>query len=239
MTMVNTKDMTPLKVLLGDILHHEDGEMECVSHLPEHLMQLTGSPTLIDEEAVEGKDYSLRNGDVVIASICCNTLNPSVMIGAGLLAQKAVALGLIIKPWVKTSLAPGSQMVTDYLEALGFQESLSKLGFEWIDYSCNTFDNSELLLPGIEAAVEKGDLTVAAVLSDNQDFEGRIHRSVKASYLASPLLVVAYAIAGTVKKDLSKELLAYGSNGQPVYLKDIWPTPQEIHSAIQSAIQLR
>jgi aconitate hydratase len=211
-----------------------------LSQVPASLLQLTGAPTLMDEETVANTDYSLRNGDVVIAAItsCTNTSNPSVMIGAGLLAQKAVVLGLTIKPWVKTSLAPGSQVVTDYLEAAGLQEPLNKLGFELIGYGCTTcIGNSGPLLPGIEASIDKGDLTVAAVLSGNRNFEGRIHRSVKASYLASPMLVVAYAIAGTVKKDLSKEPLAYGSNGQPVYLKDIWPTPQEIQSAIQQHLK--
>jgi aconitate hydratase len=211
-----------------------------LSQLPASFTQLAGPPTLMDEEMVGGGDYSLRNGDVVIAAItsCTNTSNPTVMIGAGLLAQKAVALGLTVKPWVKTSLAPGSQVVTDYLEAAGLQEPLNTLGFELIGYGCTTcIGNSGPLLLGVEAAVEKGDLTVAAVLSGNRNFEGRIHRAVKGSYLASPLLVVAYAIAGTVKKDLSKEPLAYGSNGQPVYLKDIWPSPKEIQAAIKKYLK--
>ena len=228
--------MFSLKVLSESLLCHEDGKMEYLSQVPDSLVQLTGAPTLMDEEMVVGADYSLRNGDVVIAAIasCAITPNPSGMIGAGLLAQKAVAMGLTVKPWVKTSLAPESQAVIDYLEAAGIQEPLNRLGFELIGYGGTTcIGNSGPLLPGVEVALENGDLTVAAVLSGNGNFEGCVHRSVKASYLASPLLVVAYAIAGTVKKDLSKEPLAYGSNGQPVYLKDIWPSPQEIQSAIQ------
>ncbi len=188
---------------------------------------------------VEGADYDLRHGDVVIAAItsCTNTSNPSVMVGAGLLARNAVARGLKAKPWVKTSLAPGSQVVTDYLEKAGLQDDLDALGFSLVGYGCTTcIGNSGPLNEPIAEAVEKGDLVVSAVLSGNRNFEGRIHPNVRANYLASPPLVVAYALAGSLKVDLTKDPLGEDGDGNPVYLKDIWPTDREIEETIAGAM---
>ncbi|MDY7026381.1 MAG: aconitate hydratase AcnA [Pseudomonadota bacterium] len=181
--------------------------------------------------AVEGEDFSVDHGDVVIAAItsCTNTSNPSVMMAAGLVAKKAVEKGLSVKPWVKTSLAPGSQVVTDYLEQSGLQDDLDKLGFNLVGYGCTTcIGNSGPLPPAISAAVNKGNLTVTSVLSGNRNFEGRISPDVKANYLASPPLIVAYALMGTMTKDITTEAIGEDASGEPVYLKDIWPTTQEI-----------
>ena len=189
--------------------------------------------------AVKGETWQLGQGDVVIAAItsCTNTSNPSVMLAAGLLAQKAVAKGLAVKPWVKTSLAPGSQVVTDYLVAAGVQKDLDALGFNLVGYGCTTcIGNSGPLAEAVEAAVKEGDLTVAGVLSGNRNFEGRIHALVKANYLASPPLVVAYALAGSMKIDLSKDAIGTGKDGKPVYLKDIWPSNAEIKAALEKAV---
>ncbi len=188
---------------------------------------------------VEGADYDLRHGDVVIAAItsCTNTSNPSVMVGAGLLARNAVARGLEAKPWVKTSLAPGSQVVTDYLEKAGLRDDLDALGFSLVGYGCTTcIGNSGPLNEPIADAVEKGDLVVSAVLSGNRNFEGRINPHVRANYLASPPLVVAYALAGSLKVDLTKDPLGEDGDGNPVYLKDIWPTDREIEETIAHAM---
>ena len=188
---------------------------------------------------VAAKNFSLTDGDVVIAAItsCTNTSNPSVMLGAGLLARKAVAKGLKVKPWVKTSLAPGSQVVSDYLEKAGVQVDLDKLGFNLVGYGCTTcIGNSGPLEEPIADAVEAGDLTVSAVLSGNRNFEGRISPHVKANYLASPPLVVAYAIAGTMNINLATDPLGPGSDGQPVYLRDIWPSNQEIHDTLRASL---
>jgi aconitate hydratase len=188
---------------------------------------------------VKGADYSITHGDVVIAAItsCTNTSNPSVLIGAGLLAKKAVEKGLTSKPWVKTSLAPGSQVVTDYLEAAGLQTYLDKLGFNLVGYGCTTcIGNSGPLPEPISAAVEEGDLVAAAVLSGNRNFEGRVNPHVRANYLASPPLCVAYALAGSMTIDITSEPIGTGSDGQPVYLKDIWPTSKEIEDTIRAAI---
>jgi aconitate hydratase len=189
--------------------------------------------------AVKGKDYSLEQGAVVLAAItsCTNTSNPSVMLAAGLLAQKAVAKGLTVKPWVKTSLAPGSQVVTDYLLKADVQKDLDALGFNLVGYGCTScIGNSGPLPEHIEAAVREGDLTVAGVLSGNRNFEGRIHPFIKANYLASPPLVVAYALAGSMKIDLLTEPLGIGKDGKPVFLKDIWPSNQEISEAMKRAV---
>ena len=189
--------------------------------------------------AVEGTDYSLTHGDVVIASItsCTNTSNPSVMIGAGLLAKKAVERGLQVKPWVKTSLAPGSRVVTDYLQASGLIPYLEQLRFHVVGYGCTTcIGNSGPVPEPVAKAVKEGDLVVAAVLSGNRNFEGRINPVVRANYLASPMLVVAYALAGTVNIDLFNEPLGTDRNGQPVYLRDIWPSQEEIRGAIAAAL---
>ncbi|WP_022727945.1 aconitate hydratase AcnA [Fodinicurvata sediminis] len=185
---------------------------------------------------VEGADYSLDNGAAVIAAItsCTNTSNPSVLIAAGLLARKALELGLETKPWVKTSLAPGSQVVTDYLEAAGLQDDLDALGFELVGYGCTTcIGNSGPLPDHIAKAIDDGDLHVAAVLSGNRNFEGRIHPQTRLNYLASPPLVVAYALAGNTLIDVFKAPLGKGKDGQDVYLKDIWPSNHEIEEVLR------
>jgi aconitate hydratase len=188
---------------------------------------------------VEGADYDLGNGDVVIAAItsCTNTSNPSVLIAAGLVARNARAKGLKSKPWVKTSLAPGSQVVTDYLAKANLQGDLDAMGFNLAGYGCTTcIGNSGPLPDNIADAVRSADLVVGAVLSGNRNFEGRVNADVKANYLASPPLVVAYAIAGTLNRDLTTEPLGTGSDGQPVYLKDIWPTSAEIAELIRTSV---
>ncbi|WP_397448960.1 aconitate hydratase AcnA [Pseudomonas sp. NA-150] len=185
----------------------------------------------------EGQTYRLKNGAVVIAAItsCTNTSNPSVMMAAGLVAKKAVEKGLKRKPWVKTSLAPGSKVVTDYYKAAGLTQYLDALGFDLVGYGCTTcIGNSGPLQAPIEQAIQQSDLTVASVLSGNRNFEGRVHPLVKTNWLASPPLVVAYALAGTVRTDLSSEPLGEGSDGKPVYLRDIWPSQKEIAEAVQS-----
>ena len=185
---------------------------------------------------VKGKDYSLSHGDVVIAAItsCTNTSNPSVLMAAGLVAKKAIEKGLNRKPWVKSSLAPGSKVVTDYLAKAGFTQYLDKLGFNLVGYGCTTcIGNSGPLPDEITDAIREGNLTVSSVLSGNRNFEGRIHQDVKANWLASPPLVVAYALAGTTRIDLSKDPLGDDQNGNPVYLKDIWPSSSEIAEAVQ------
>ncbi len=182
---------------------------------------------------LEGRKFRLYNGDIVVAAItsCTNTSNPDVMIAAGLVARKARALGLTRRPWVKTSLAPGSKVVTEYYNKANLTEDLEALGFHTVGYGCTTcIGNSGPLPEPIEGAIKKGDLVVASVLSGNRNFEGRIHPAVKANYLASPPLVVAYAIAGTVDIDLANEPLGETRDGKPVYLKDIWPTHQEVTS---------
>ncbi len=176
----------------------------------------------------------LRHGDVVIAAItsCTNTSNPSVMLAAGLLAKKAVQRGMAVKPYVKTSLAPGSRVVTQYLEAAGLQPYLDQLGFSLVGYGCTTcIGNSGPLPEPVREAIQAGDLVVAGVLSGNRNFEGRIHPFVKANYLASPPLVVAYALAGTVRRDLTSEPLGKDGQGNDVYLKDLWPSQAEIAEA--------
>ncbi|MDE2184916.1 MAG: aconitate hydratase AcnA [Alphaproteobacteria bacterium] len=189
---------------------------------------------------VDGAGHTIGHGDVVIAAItsCTNTSNPSVMIGAGLVAKKAVEAGLKVKPWVKTSLAPGSQVVTDYYKSSGLDKYLDKLGFELVGYGCTTcIGNSGPLPEPIAQAVTGADLAVAAVLSGNRNFEGRVHPQVRANYLASPMLVVAYALAGSMNVDLTSEPLGTGKKGAPVYLKDIWPSPQEIADTIRKSVK--
>lgn len=184
----------------------------------------------------DGQTQRLEDGAVVIAAItsCTNTSNPSVMLAAGLLAQKALARGLRRKPWVKSSLAPGSKVVTDYLAAAGLSACLDELGFDLVGYGCTTcIGNSGPLLEPIEQAIQQADLTVASVLSGNRNFEGRVHPLVKTNWLASPPLVVAYALAGSVRLDLAREPLGLAPDGQPVYLKDIWPSQQEIAAAVR------
>ena len=188
---------------------------------------------------VEGANYDLGHGDVVIAAItsCTNTSNPSVMIGAGLLARNAVAKGLRSKPWVKTSLAPGSQVVEEYFAKAGLQESLDALGFNLVGFGCTTcIGNSGPLPDAISKAINDNDIVAGAVISGNRNFEGRVNPDVKANYLASPPLVVAYALAGSLQIDLATEPLGTGHDGKPVYLKDIWPTTEEIQSFIDRTI---
>ncbi len=191
------------------------------------------------EIAVSGEDYTMESGKVVIASItsCTNTSNPYVMIGAGLVARKAAALGLNRKPWVKTSLAPGSQVVSAYLEAAGLQEDLDKIGFNLVGYGCTTcIGNSGPLQPEISKAIADGDLVATSVLSGNRNFEGRISPDVRANYLASPPLVVAYALAGTLDIDLTTEPLGTDKDGNDVFLKDIWPTSQEVAELVEATV---
>jgi aconitate hydratase len=185
--------------------------------------------------AVPDKNYDLGHGDVVIAAItsCTNTSNPNVLIGAGLLARNALAKGLSVKPWVKTSLAPGSQVVAEYLANSGLQKDLDKLGFNLVGFGCTTcIGNSGPLPPEISTAINDNGIVAAAVLSGNRNFEGRVSPDVQANYLASPPLVVAHAIAGTVAKDLTVEPLGFDKKGNPVYLREIWPTTQEINSFV-------
>ena len=192
-----------------------------------------------DSAAIEGRDCDLKHGDIVIAAItsCTNTSNPSVMVAAGLLARKARLLGLTIKPWVKPSLAPGSRVVTEYFDAAGLTEDLDALGFSVVGYGCTTcIGNSGPLDPEIESAIEEADLVVGSVLSGNRNFEGRIHQKIKANYLASPPLVVAYALAGNLDFDFSSDPLGYTTDGSPVMLADIWPSDDEIHSTVKGAI---
>lgn len=189
--------------------------------------------------AVAGTDYTLRHGDVVIAAItsCTNTSNPSVMVAAGLVARNAHRLGLTVKPWVKTSLAPGSQIVTDYLGAAGLEDDLDALGFNLVGYGCTTcIGNSGPLPEAIANAITENDLIAAAVLSGNRNFEGRISPQVKANYLASPPLVVAYALAGNMNIDLSREAIGVGKDGQDVFLKDIWPSNREVQDTMEKAL---
>ena len=188
---------------------------------------------------VKGENYSMESGKIVIASItsCTNTSNPYVMIGAGLVARKAAALGLRRKPWVKTSLAPGSQVVSAYLEAADLQKDLDLMGFNLVGYGCTTcIGNSGPIQPEISAAISHGDLVATSVLSGNRNFEGRISPDVRANYLASPPLVVAYAIAGTMDVNLSCDVLGQDLNGNDVYLKDIWPTATEIKELVEATV---
>ena len=198
-----------------------------------------GSEDAIGVTLADGTGFELDHGRVVIAAItsCTNTSNPSVMVGAGLLARNAVQRGLARKPWVKTSLAPGSTVVTDYLERAGLTEFLDALQFNLVGYGCTTcIGNSGPLEPEISAAIAERDLAVCAVLSGNRNFEGRINQDVKANYLASPPLVVAYALAGRMDIDLEREPLGEGSDGEPVYLRDLWPDAEEIKRVVGDSV---
>ncbi len=219
---------------------------------PQDYLPLTGAKAAFAKEMAEGfkrpndkqvpvagEDYTMSSGKVVIASItsCTNTSNPYVLIGAGLVAKKAHELGLTRKPWVKTSLAPGSQVVTEYLEAAGLQEHLDAIGFNLVGYGCTTcIGNSGPIQPEISKAIAEGDLVATSVLSGNRNFEGRISPDVRANYLASPPLVVAYALAGDMNIDITTEPLGTDKDGQPVYLKDIWPTNKEIADLVQATV---
>jgi aconitate hydratase len=205
----------------------------------EALKDFVGEAGRAKSVPVKGANYSLKDGDVVIAAItsCTNTSNPDVMMAAGLLAKNANTKGLKTKPWVKTSLAPGSQVVSDYLGGAGLQAELDKLGFNLVGYGCTTcIGNSGPLPDPIAEAIEEGDLVCAAVLSGNRNFEGRINPQTRANYLASPPLVVAYALAGSMKIDLGKDALGEGSDGKPVYLKDIWPSSHDIRTTIEATL---
>ena len=191
------------------------------------------------EVAVAGEDYTMESGKVVIASItsCTNTSNPYVMIGAGLVARKARALGMNRKPWVKTSLAPGSQVVSAYLEAANLQEDLDAIGFNLVGYGCTTcIGNSGPLQKEISEAISEGDLVATAVLSGNRNFEGRISPDVRANYLASPPLVVAYALAGTLDINLATDVIGQDNDGNDVYLKDLWPTSEEVAELVEQTV---
>ncbi|MES2119828.1 MAG: aconitate hydratase AcnA [Pseudomonadota bacterium] len=204
-----------------------------------HELEHTYRKHLDPRVPVEGEDYDFGNGDVAIAAItsCTNTSNPSVLIGAGLLARKARAKGLMTKPWVKTSLAPGSQVVTDYLKESGLDADLNALGFDLVGYGCTTcIGNSGPLPEPISKAINDRDLVAVSVLSGNRNFEGRVSPDCRANYLASPPLVVAFALKGTVRADLVSEPIGTGSNGEPVFLKDIWPSNDEIRGLIDAHV---
>ncbi len=189
---------------------------------------------------VESGDYTLGHGDVVIAAItsCTNTSNPYVMVGAGLVAKNAVEKGLKVKPWVKTSLAPGSQVVTEYLKRAGVDKYLDKIGFNLVGYGCTTcIGNSGPLPEPVAKAVTANDLAVASVLSGNRNFEGRVHQQVRANYLASPMLVVAYALAGSMNVNLTTDPIGTDKKGKPVYLKDIWPTAKEVAETVRKSVK--
>src|SRR3984885_2907124 len=197
---------------------------------------------IAERHKVEGANYDLGHGDVVIAAItsCTNTSNPNVMMAAGLLARNAVAKGLTVKPWVKTSLAPGSQVVQDYLKEADLQRPLDKLGFNIVGFGCTTcIGNSGPLAPEISATIAKHNLVAAAVLSGNRNFEGRVNPDVRANYLASPPLVVAYALAGSMQIDLTHDPLGADKQGKPIYLADIWPKMEEIQDYVDATISAK
>ncbi|MBP9707542.1 MAG: aconitate hydratase AcnA [Oligoflexales bacterium] len=219
------------RVLLGDAASAFAKALKDGFKVPEEKLQV--------KSPVSQSDYSIKHGDVAIAAItsCTNTSNPSVMLAAGLVAKKANALGLKVKPWVKTSLAPGSKVVSDYLEASGLQTQLDQLGFNLIGYGCTTcIGNSGPLKSEISQAIQKEDLVVCAVLSGNRNFEGRISPDIKANYLASPPLVVAYAIAGSIHINLEKDPIGHDKNGKAVFLRDVWPSNAEISETLKKSL---
>ncbi|GLQ51417.1 aconitate hydratase AcnA [Dyella flava] len=240
------------RVLLGDVKKSfEDslGALTANRNTAEARFANEGGGTAIGNDAsapykgsrvhMNGHEFHLQDGSVVIAAItsCTNTSNPAVMLGAGLVAKKAAAKGLKAKPWVKTSIGPGSLVVTDYLKKTGLLQELEKVGFYIVGYGCTTcIGNSGPLPPEISKGIAEGDLAVASVLSGNRNFEGRVHPEVKMNYLASPPLVVAYALAGTLNINLTQDPIGEGSDGKPVYLKDIWPSNKEISDVIAGAI---
>src|SRR5688572_23561019 len=216
------------RVLLSDIDNRFNDELAA-----------TYKKTDSDRFSVEGENFAVGHGDVMIAAItsCTNTSNPSVLVAAGLVARKARALGLTPKPWVKTSLAPGSQVVTDYLNASGLSEDLDAIGFNLVGYGCTTcIGNSGPLAPSLSKAINDNDLVAASVLSGNRNFEGRVSPDCRANYLASPPLVVAYALMGTVTNDMNKDPIGQGKNGADVYLKDIWPSNDEVRTLIDAHV---
>ncbi len=204
------------------------------------LPELAGTSSDLDKKIpVAGKDFEIGHGNVIIAAItsCTNTSNPNVMLAAGLVARNALAKGLTVKPWVKTSLAPGSKVVTDYLEKAGLQDDLDALGFNLVGYGCTTcIGNSGPVDPAIADAIAEGELVACSVLSGNRNFEGRVSPQAKANYLASPPLVVAYAIAGSLNIDITKDALGTDKAGNPVYLKDIWPSNAEVLQTVREAV---
>ena len=212
---------------------------EAAPRFAEHLAEELAGKPVSNPTTVEGADFTLDHGDVVIAAItsCTNTSNPSVMVAAGLVARKAREKGLAVKPWVKTSLAPGSQVVTDYLERAGLQSDLDAMGFNLVGYGCTTcIGNSGPLPEAISAAVNAGDLVACSVLSGNRNFEGRVNPDVRANYLASPPLVVAYALAGSMTLDIATQALGQDADGNDVFLTDIWPTNREIADTIKQCL---
>ncbi len=226
------------RVVLRDM--QENFRKGLVAPVKERGFALAEGETARTAEVKDGASGSIGHGAVVIAAItsCTNTSNPSVMIGAGLLAQKAAAKGLKSKPFVKTSLAPGSRVVTEYLQASGTLASLEALGFYVVGYGCTTcIGNSGPLPEAVSNAIDEGKLVAAAVLSGNRNFEGRVHPHVRANYLASPPLVVAYALAGTVDIDFEKDALGIGSDGRPVFLRDVWPTQKEVADAVAASVK--
>ena len=234
---LNLADVVPS--LAGPRRPQDRVELQNVSDAFEKEMPSLGVTPEARDKTIKVDGYNIKHGDVVIAAItsCTNTSNPSVMIAAGLVARNAAAKGLKVKPWVKTSLAPGSQVVTDYLDAAGLTQPLNQLGFNLVGYGCTTcIGNSGPLPDHISKAVEEGDLCVASVLSGNRNFEGRVQQQVKANYLASPPLVVAYALAGSVLIDLTTAPLGTGADGKLVYLKDIWPSNAEVHAAMTKSL---
>ncbi len=229
---VNLSDVVPN--LAGPKRPQDKVSLRNLKSCTEKVIAETNGPDALTKN-FPASGFNMRHGDVVIAAItsCTNTSNPSVMIAAGLVAKKAAKLGLTTKPWVKTSLAPGSKVVTDYLIATDLMPYLEKLGFFLVGYGCTTcIGNSGPLPDAVTKTIEANDLTVSGVLSGNRNFEGRIHPLVRANWLASPPLVVAFAIAGTTRIDLTEEPLAQTTNGKPVYLKDIWPTEHEMTEAM-------
>jgi aconitate hydratase len=219
---------------------HEEGSPPAPAPAAPATAMAERSPAAVHVDPEEGDGFDLDHGHVVIAAItsCTNTSNPSVMLGAGILARNAVQRGLDVKPWVKTSLAPGSKVVTEYLDRAGLTEYLEALKFNLVGYGCTTcIGNSGPLPPEISAAVEEGDLAVVSVLSGNRNFEGRINQDVKMNYLASPPLCVAYALAGTMDVDLYEEPLGTDDDGEPVYLRDLWPSEREVAEMIEEAVQ--
>jgi aconitate hydratase len=237
MMQLNLKDVVPS--LSGPKRPQDRVDLKSADSDFETALKTVFNKPQVRSVEVEGEDFSLTSGDVVIAAItsCTNTSNPSVMIAAGLVAQKAAARGLTVKPWVKTSLAPGSQVVTDYLDKSGLQSPLNKLGFNLVGYGCTTcIGNSGPLEDNITKAIDENNLIVTAVLSGNRNFEGRISPQVQANYLASPPLVVAYAIAGTMRKNLMTEALDFDAEGNPVFLKEIWPTQKEVSDMVAKVV---
>ncbi len=225
------QDHTPLNkaaAAFGDVISERRNPAQASSATPS-----------VNEQPVEGESFAVRDGSIVIASItsCTNTSNPQVMLGAGLVARKARALGLTRKPWVKTSLAPGSKVVTEYLRAAGLQEDLDAIGFNLVGYGCTTcIGNSGPLQPEISNAIAEGGLVAVSVLSGNRNFEGRISPDVRANYLASPPLVVAYALAGDMSVDLTKDPISTDDKGRDVYLRDIWPSAEEVAELVDRTV---